>query len=57
MREALSLAIDREGITSRVMGGAVLPAASLGTPAMFGTKPGPHDRPQGRSGPGKGAAD
>lgn len=39
VREALSLAIDREGITSRVMGGVAVPAASLGPPDMFGTSP------------------
>ena len=39
VRQALSLAIDREGIVSRVMGGAAQAAASLGTPAMFGVSP------------------
>lgn len=37
VREALFRAIDREGIASRVMGGAAVPAGSLGTPKMFGT--------------------
>lgn len=39
VREALSLAIDREGITGRVMGGVAVAAASLGPPDMFGTSP------------------
>ena len=39
VRQALSLAIDRDGIVSRVMGGAALAAGSLGTPNMFGVSP------------------
>lgn len=39
VRQALSLAIDRDGIVSRVMGGAAQAAGSLGTPAMFGVSP------------------
>jgi peptide/nickel transport system substrate-binding protein len=39
VREALSLAIDRDAIVSRVMGGAAVSAGSLGTAAMFGTSP------------------
>lgn len=39
VRKALSLAIDRDAIVARIMGGAAVAAGSLGTGAMFGTSP------------------
>src|SRR5690606_29355061 len=39
VREALSLALNRQGIVERVMGGAAVAAGSLGTANMFGTSP------------------
>ncbi len=45
VREALSLAVDRRGIVSRIMSGAAEPAGSLGTPTMFGTSPAHFEAP------------
>jgi peptide/nickel transport system substrate-binding protein len=40
VRKALSIAINREAISDRVMEGLGIPAAELLTPGMFGTTPG-----------------
>jgi peptide/nickel transport system substrate-binding protein len=39
VREALSLAIDREAIVKRIMNGTAEPAAQLLAPGLFGTNP------------------
>jgi peptide/nickel transport system substrate-binding protein len=36
VREAISLAIDRDAIVARIMGGVAMPAAEMLPPAMFG---------------------